>query len=62
MITATLIFQLCLPSDGQVECIFKKEEIKSYSLCEQRAEELQDEFFDLAQMINIQCRVDSYDV
>ena len=52
-----IFFNLCLPSEGEIECIFSKEEVKSQELCEQRVEQLEYEFADLIDLhqFNAKC-------
>jgi|TARA_R100001460_G_scaffold34891_5_gene67544 hypothetical protein len=45
-----ILFNLCLPNDGAIECIFIEEEIKNQQMCEQKVEQLEHEFSDLLEV------------
>jgi len=53
-----ILLNLCLPSDGAIECIFAKEEVKSQELCEQKVEQLEYEFSDLLNVhhFSVECQ------
>jgi|TARA_R100000426_G_scaffold7159_2_gene8808 hypothetical protein len=51
-----ILLQLCLPNEGITECVFSQEEVKSQQVCERRVEQLEYEFSDIAEFLNIQCK------
>ena len=58
-----LLLHLCLPSDGTIECVFAKEEMKNQTMCEQRVEQLQYQFSDIkADVFNLQCEEKKNDI
>ena len=50
-----IMLQLCLPNDGEVECIFSKHDVSDYQTCEKEIEQLEYEFSDLAELFNVKC-------
>jgi len=59
METIILLLHLCLPNDGQTECLFIKEEMINQQMCEQKVEELNQDFMDL-DVFNASCERSSY--
>ena len=59
METIILLLHLCLPNDGQTECLIVEEQMKSQQLCEQKVEELNQDFMDL-ETFNASCERSSY--
>tara|TARA_R100001460_G_scaffold22239_2_gene45268 strand:- start:356 stop:538 length:183 start_codon:yes stop_codon:yes gene_type:complete len=51
-----IMLQLCLPNDGEMECIFSKHDVPDYQTCEKQIEQLEYEFSDLAQVFNVKCK------
>ena len=49
------MLQLCLPNDGEVECIFSKHDVLDYQTCEREIEQLEHEFSDMAEIFNVKC-------
>lgn len=60
METIILLLHFCLPNDGGTECLFMKEEMKSQQMCEQKVDELNQDFMDL-DMFNASCERSSYE-
>ena len=50
-----IMLQLCLPNDGEVECIFSKHDVPDYQTCEREIEQLEHEFSDMAEIFNVKC-------
>ena len=47
--------QLCLPNDGEIECIFSEHKVEDYQTCERKIEQLEYEFSDIAEVFNVKC-------
>ena len=60
METIILLLHLCLPNDGQTECLIVEEQMKSQQLCEQKVEQLNQDFMDL-EKFNASCERSSYE-
>ena len=56
MESVIILLQLCLHNDGMTECVFSQEEVKSQQACERRVEQLEHEFSDIADLLNIECK------
>jgi len=51
-----IMLQLCLPNDGEMECIFSKHDVEDYQTCEEQIDQLEYEFSDLAEVFNVKCK------
>ena len=60
METIILLLHFCLPNDGATECLLVEEQMKSQQMCEQKVEELNEDFIDL-DMFNASCERNSYE-
>tara|TARA_R100000657_G_C4569252_1_gene35486 strand:+ start:55 stop:219 length:165 start_codon:yes stop_codon:yes gene_type:complete len=49
------MLQLCLPNDGEIECIFSEHKVEDYQTCERKIEQLEYEFSDIAEVFNVKC-------
>ena len=50
-----IMMQLCLPNDGEIECIFSKHDVEDHQTCEKQIEQLEYEFSDMAELFNVKC-------
>ena len=60
METIILLLHLCLPNDGQTECLLVEEQMNNQQMCEQKVEELNQDFSDL-EVFNASCERSSYE-
>jgi len=51
-----ILLQLCLPNEGITECVFSEHKVQDYQTCERKIEQLEYEFSDIAEFLNIQCK------
>ena len=51
-----IMLHLCLPNNGEMECIFSKHDVPDYQTCEKQIEQLEYEFSDLAEVFNVKCK------
>ena len=56
-----LLLNICLPNDGGSDCVFFYEkQFANLTMCEQKMEQLHNEFSDVAETLTIKCeRIDT---
>jgi hypothetical protein len=60
METIILLLHFCLPNDGETQCLLVEEQMNNQQMCEQKVEELNQDFMDL-DVFNASCERSSYE-